>query len=332
MDRKTMRAAAVVGALAASAILQAGAAKAQSFEDDLRKQLRKAVRDSGAGDQLQALSAFGALPGISAATFFVGNAYDGSTIDRLILPLSKQFDGVDLLGGHPYAEVTFGYTRLAQKGDVFEGDPLLDATLKSRISTFSAIAGLGMGFELAEGLTLRPMGLMGYVRIEDDGRYVGTGAPILQPVSDGLLTNFTVDELIYGLALEAEYETSFGGDLNLTANARYNQLWGSTLNSSDSALEGSAIFGVLTATATVDGPTGLSLLGRELRWIGFAANSTFPGSASRAIDVSWFFELGAGIELVDREVVDGVEGVSLRGSWVVGDNVTGFSVAAQLEF
>jgi hypothetical protein len=31
-------------------------------------------------------------------------------------------------------------------------------------------------------------------------------------------------------------------------------------------------------------------------------------------------------------VVAGIEGVSLRASYITGDNVTGFSIGAQLEF
>jgi hypothetical protein len=50
------------------------------------------------------------------------------------------------------------------------------------------------------------------------------------------------------------------------------------------------------------------------------------------LGLDYFFELGGGLEIVDRDVVAGIEGVSLRASQITGDGVTGFPPGAQLEF
>ena len=109
-------------------------------------------------------------------------------------------------------------------------------------------------------------------------------------------------------------------------------LWGTTLDASDDALEGASDFGVFTAAATLDGPLPITAFGRELRWLAFATHSRFPGLSGDALGFDYFFELGGGLEIVDREVVAGIEGISLRASYITGDNVTGFSVGAHIEF
>jgi hypothetical protein len=97
------------------------------------------------------------------------------------------------------------------------------------------------------------------------------------PGISGAHFNYSVDELLYGAALELNYKHALAGDIDVQGKLRYNQLFAETLDASDPALEGNGNFGVLTAFVQFDGPTPAKLFGRDLRWIGFAANSTFVG-------------------------------------------------------
>lgn len=318
-------------ALAAVACLSPGAALAQSGLEDVRDRVRELVRGDGLGDQLLGLSGFAALPGVSAARFDAEPS-DGSDtqINRLILPLARQFQGWHLLGGAPYLEGTLGYTRMTQSGTLDRGEAQ-ETRIDSSVTAFSALAGAGLGYELFPGLMLRPLALLGYAHLDNDTDFDGPGAEVLAPVLDDILANFTADELLYGAALAVEAERPAGA-LDLGLSLRYNHLWGVTLRASDEALDGSSNFGVFTAAATVAGPLPATALGHELRWLAFASNSSFPGLSGDALGFDYFFELGGGLEIVDRGVLPGIEGLSLRASYIFGDHVTGFSAGAHLEF
>lgn len=313
--------------LAVAASLPALPAAAQTV-DEIRDLVRDLVRESDLGGQLQSLSGFAALPGISAARFDVA---DDTDIVRLILPLSHQFAGPRLFGAAPYVEATFGYSKVEQRvriDDIEAAPTRIDRDLTS----LSAMSGFGVGFTVFPRTTLRPIVLVGYAHLEDDADFSGPDAELIEQLADGIFLNFNAQELLYGGALEIVHGHDLGRGLNLETNARYNHLWGATLASSDDALEGNSDFGVFTAAATLDGPLPAALLGRDLRWLAFVTHSRFPGDSSDALGFDYFFELGGGLEIVDRGVVAGIEGVSLRASYITGDGVTGFSLGAQLEF
>lgn len=318
-------------ALVAVACLSPAAAVAQSGLEEVRDRVRELVRGDGLGDQLLGLSGFAALPGVSAARFDTEPADGPDTeINRLILPLARQLQGRHLLGGAPYLEGTFGYTRMTQSGALDRG-AAQKLRIRGSVTTFSVLAGAGLGYELPPGLTLRPLALLGYAHLDNDTDFDGPGAEILGPVLDDIVANFTADELLYGAALAVEAERPAGA-LDLGLSLRYNHLWGTTLRASDDALDGSSSFGVFTAAATVAGPLPATAFGHELRWLAFASNSSFPGLSGDALGFDYFFELGGGLEIVDRGVMPGVEGLSLRASYLFGDHVTGVSVGAHLEF
>jgi len=317
--------------MVAATCLPGAPATAQSSLEEVRDRVRDLTRGTGLGDQLLGLSGFAALPGISAATFDV-NGGSGSNTDivRLIVPLAKQLDGPTLLGGAPYLEGTLGYSKMSQSGNIDPGGAL-ETRINESVTALSALAGVGLGFEFLPGVTLRPIALLGYAHLDNDTDFDGRGAGALEPVLDDILANFTADELLYGAALEIEGEQPMSA-LNLGLNARYNHLWGSTLRASDDALQGSSNFGVFTAAATLDGPLSATPFGRDLRWLVFATNSSFPGLSGDALGFDYFFELGGGLEIVDRDIVPGIEGLSLRASYIRGDHVTGFSLGAHVEF
>lgn len=318
--------------IAAALLVPFAGAAAQTTPDELRELVRSLVRQTGLGEQFQGLSTFTALPGISAARFEPDPA--GSTesrIDRLVLPLSHQFTTPRLLAGAPYLEATLGYSRFSES---FELDPTEDTGTRIRrdLDLFSGLVGAGWGFALGERTFLRPMALLGYSYLSDDADFDGRDSEQLEDILDGILLNINAHELLYGAALSLDHAQPLPAGLGLTTSLRYNHLWARTLSASDDALDGSGDFGVLTAAGTLDGPLHLAIAGRDLRWLAFVTHSRFPGSSGDALGFDYFYEVGGGLRIVDRDVVAGVDGLSLRASYVTGDDVTGFSIGAQLEF
>jgi hypothetical protein len=307
--------------------------RAQSF-DALRSLLSDDARSQGFGSKVQGLAGFGAVPGISGAHFKVDSsgAADDTDLSRMNFPLSYDFKQVGGLQQDLHTELALGWlSGSTDYRNLLPGTPF-NSDVSSDLSALSAVGGLGLVFPLTDELTLTPMVLLGYSRVEDDSTFSGPGAATLDGLTRQILFNYSVDELLYGAALELNYKHALAGDIDVQGKLRYNQLFADTLDASDPALEGNGNFGVLTAFVQFDGPTPAKLFGRDLRWIGFAANSTFFGDSADALGFDYFFELGGGIELVDRTVLKGVEGVSLRGSALLGNGVTGWSIGAQLEF
>ena len=327
--RRALRRAAVIAAAVAA---HAAQVEAQTSRDDLRDLVRSLVQQSGLGEQVQGISTFAALPGISAARFDPDpQGTIQSQIDRLILPLAHQFAGPRLLGGAPYLEATFGYSQFSESFDTALADDA-PTRVDRDLRLLSALAGAGWGFALAERTILRPTALLGYSFVSDDTNLKGPDSEELEEVLDGILLNIHAHELLYGAALGLEHAQPLPAGLGLTASARYSHLWGHTLDASDEALDGAGNFGVFTAATTLDGPLGLTLGGRDLRWLTFVTHSRFPGNSGDAIGFDYFYELGGGLKLVDRDVVAGLDGFSLRASYITGDDVTGFSLGAKLEF
>ena len=302
--------------------------------DALRNLLSDNARSRGLGSMVQGLAGFGAVPGISGANFDVDStgAVTDSDLSRMNFPLAHDFKQVGGLKQDLHTELALGWLtgstdfRNLQPGTPFNSD------VSSDLSAMSIVGGVGLGFPLTDELTLTPMALLGYSHVEDDSTFSGPGAAALDGLTREILFNYSVDELLYGAALELKYAHSLAGDIDLQAKLRYNQLFAETLDASNDALEGSGNFGVLTAFIQFDGPTPAKLFGRDLRWIGFAANSTFVGDAADGLGFDYFFELGGGIELVEPNILQGVEGFSVRGSALIGNGVTGWSLGAQLEF
>jgi hypothetical protein len=309
-------------------------AAAQGLDvDALRELLRISARATHLGDAFQSLSLINAAPGITAAHFSVDDPsdhYGDYSLDVLKLPLRREFDAA--VWGRPlFTELTLGWTRADQTlGLAINSPDVTEADV--RIDTLTALAGVGISFPVSENWVIRPIVNLGYSRITDDATTRGPDAALLEEAAQGILFDVSIDSLLYGAALELEYADSFSNDVNLDARIRYQHLWDDVQSASDPALESSQDFGVFTARAEADGPTAARAFGRELRWIGFSSLTWLPGEQTDDLGFDWFAELGGGIELVDREAVRGVEGLSLRGSLLAGNNVTGWTLGLSLEF
>ncbi len=312
-----------VAAMVWGGLLWSPAVSAQVSDSD--------ARDLGRG--LQALSIFNATPGISAASFYVGNDIgDDATINSYKFAPSHTFDPV--YGIKPYVEGTAGYLDYSFEDD-FPNGLGQNNHVKLDYNTISFLAGVGVEVDVFEGTVIRPIFLAGYSRIWDGSSVSGPNANEIRRNGDGLLFDAWLNTALVGGAIEVEHEGHFDpqSDINYTANIRYDQFYANTVSASNSAMEGSSTFGIMTALAEFDGPVwGVSLFDRELRWIGFATNTFLPAQTGDQLGFSYFFEVGGGLELVDRSVIDGLEGVSLRSSVLFGDNVYGWTAGLSLEF
>ena len=285
--------------------------------DQARATLSAKAGESGFGTAIQGVSAFGAVP----------------TMSRLNLPLSHVFDNITMGGAALYTELSLGYLKSSSDyNNLLHGSPL-ETDVDSTIKSFSLIPGIGLAVPLGEKFVFTPIVMVGWTRTEDDSSFAGRGAGTIEDATRGILFNFHTEDLLYGAALNLDYKDKMGADIDVEANLRFNQLFADTLSSTDSALDGTSNLGVLTGFLQFDGPTPFTVFDRGIRWIAFTGASSFFQDAPTGLGFDYFAELGGGIELVDKSIIKGVEGVSVRSSVIAGDNgLTGWSLGAQLEF
>lgn len=322
--------AAALAVLAGAAALAPPAAAQSEFVAELDRILTEEARRNDLGNAFQSLTIFGATPGITAAVFNVEE--DGETLDLSSYKVSPSHSFEPVFGVRPYVEATLGYLNTDQTVG-FDIIPDAPTRAKIDVDTFTALGGAGVEIDLFAGTVARPIVLIGYSRTTSDARIRGPFAEEIDAAGRGVLFDVSINSLLVGGALELAHDSTLDGDIGLAATVRYNHLFDSVLSASDPVLESDGDFGVFTGGIEVDGPLeGATLFGRELRWIGFASSTWLPGEQSDALGFAYFFELGAGLELVDRTVIGGVEGLSLRGSFIVGENVTGWSAGFAIEF
>ncbi len=336
---RQMRAAWTLVATAVLALMvlsSAATAQNSSVVDDLRQEFRNEAERSKLGRSFQALSVFNITPGISAASYYVDNDdpnSDVTTIDSYKFSPSHTFDPIH--GIKPYVEATVGFLNSEASGQVFV-DPNTPTDVSFDIKTIAFLGGGGVEIDIVENTVVRPILLAGYSRIWDSDSISGPGADVLEEAGKGILFDAWLNTFLVGGAVELEHWGSSNPvhDINYTAKIRFNQLYANTYSASDSSLEGGGTFGILTAGAEVDGPLwGVTLLDHEVRWIGFATNTYLPNDQeSDALGFDYFFEVGGGLEFVDRTVVSGLEGVSVRSSVLFGNNVYGWTAGLSLEF
>ncbi|GEO36399.1 hypothetical protein SAE02_05470 [Skermanella aerolata] len=316
-------------AVVATILLCNAPAIAQVTGPQLRDIIKSAAVTSDLASAFQALTIFGATPGISTARLHVDEAGPDGRFSSYKLAPSYAFAS-EVPGIRPYVEMTVGYLNNTQSSSLAVNAPVQTA-IDLDIDTFTALGGGGLEIDIAEGTVLRPILLAGYSRTSGGGVTNGPEGDLIREAGSGIFFDVVSNNFLIGGALALDHARTLGEDANLKLSLRYNQLLDRSFDASADELEGINSYGVLTGSARIDGPLPVTLAGRSLRWIGFASNTFLPGS-KRDLGFSFFFELGGGVEIVDPSIVEGVEGISLRTSAIAGDGVYGWSIGLAMEF
>lgn len=286
------------------------------------------------GSFVQAVSGPFSLPGVASASFQVsrGALLGEGDFTRVALPLSRSFKKLKFGGITPYAEMTLSYTNQKQNEFWMEGTTM-QMMVSHDIKTTSVLSGLGAGFEPVKGGVIRPIILLGWTRIKDNSDPTTTMGRMFQAEVGNNLFDWNVEQLQFGLAIETEYKTKIGKDVNVLSGIRATQLRIKTHSTSTPGLEASNNFTSISGNIEFDGPTSLSLFGRDVRWQTFAGATSFDKDTGRALSFNWLGETGAGIVLMNRKQnIPFVEGLGLRGSLILGDGIKGLAVGISAIF
>jgi hypothetical protein len=329
------------------------AAAAQSL-DDLRDAVRDAVETENSVAVFQAISIFGASPGISGASYtFKDDDPDASTTDINVIKLPIAMDlkppeqcaaavrntsdevpdeDADDPAWHcvkPYVELSLSYVNAEEQFNIPDiGDVAVDFDL----DIFSALAGAGFSIPLQKGTVFRPIFLLGYSHIADDTDISGDDGAVVAALVDGIALNIEIDSLLIGAAAELQHQHRIASNTDLDATIRYNHVISEVVSASDEALEKSNDFGILTAEAEINRKIGWEVFSRDVHAVGSLGGSFLLGEQGRQFDTDFYTEFGAGVEIKDDSLVQGVEGLQLFGRYILGPDVTGYKIGAKLTF
>ena len=287
------------------------------------------TQSEGLGRAFQTFSIFGGTPGIAAARY-----YSNFDLNSFQLPISHSFDPIEggfLSGVAPYAEITLGYLTGSQTFPL-TSDGNSPTSVKLSFNAWSALAGGGIDVPLGSGFKIRPIVLAGYSYVGGDAQFYGPNSVLARSQVSGILSDASLNSVLLGGALEVIYETPLRGDMNLRAQARYNELVALVTGASSNALQDSGTFGVANASVTLTGPTGWHIANNAVRWLGYAKGTWLPETNPSVLGFNAFAEVGGGLQIIAPGVIRGVQGATVRASAIAGPGVTGWLVSAALNF
>ncbi len=315
--------------VAVAAVLAASLLPVDAAAQSVRDQFRAAAKADNIGRAFQTFNVFSGTPGISTAKY-----YSDVDLNSYKLPLSHSFAPLGWQGPlgnvSPYVELTLGYLDANQNGVV--DTPFGSGVAKLNFNSFTGLAGAGLDIPLSDTLRLRPILLGGYTQLTGGAHYNGPGQGFFFDVTHGIITDVHINSAILGGAMELIYNRTIWTDVRLRARVRYNQLVTIVTDASDTSLDDTGNFGVATGGAELNGPTGMKLFGRDLRWLGFIHATWLLNTPKSVLGFNSFVELGGGVQFVDNETIPGIQGLILRASAIVGPGVDGWSVGLSLAF
>jgi hypothetical protein len=287
------------------------------------------VQSTNLGRAFEAFSVFGGTPGIAAAQY-----YSAFQLNNFQLPITHTFEPID--GGHfanvaPYAELTLDYLT-GDQTFALTPSPTTPSSVKMSFDSWSALAGAGLEFRFGDHFRLRPIFLAGYAHVGSDATFAGPNSAFFRTAVSGVLSDAALNTVLVGGALELVYDTTFPGDLTLTARVRYNELAAIVASATDPSLKQNGSFGVATAGATMDGPTDWRVAARAVRWLGYVNGTWMPNTNRSLLGFNSFAEIGGGLRLIAPDVIRSVQGGTVRASAIVGPGVTGWLLSAALDF
>jgi hypothetical protein len=287
------------------------------------------------GSFIQAVSGPFSLPGVTSASFQAsrGKLLGQGDFTRLTLPFSSSFEDHQIGGFTPYAEATLSYTDQKQD-ELWMEDTPMKMVVRHNIKTTSIMTGFGAGFELDEGLVVRPLVLLGWSRINDNSDPITDTEMVdmFQNLVGNDLFDWTVEQLQSGPAIEIEYITTTENDVDVSTGISATRLHIKTLSTSTSGLEASNSYTSISGNIELDGPTSSSLYGRDVRWQAFAGASAFDKNTREALSFDWVGEIGGGVLMDSKQDISFVESLGVKGSVIVGDGIDGWTIGLNATF
>ncbi|MBW2697999.1 MAG: hypothetical protein JRE70_16075 [Deltaproteobacteria bacterium] len=311
----------------------AGAARAQVLDpgDAISRISARDITES-----LVSLNNFTASPGIEGSNLStdLGDGQPNLEYGRfsIQIPISIQ---TRLSWLNVYTEIGYGSLFVDDK---FFARTLAGETLAifSERQVDSGRLGLGVEWRPTTGWQIAPYLAASVSGLSSKTRFAGGNFDpgSISPVEQVLLSDWSAAAWSLGGVLDVKYLRWFGVERNrLDLQARYAISWTETFNESLRILDTSDLRNTLVFEALWRSITDVRVFKKRLSWNVFANSTSFPGQDKDDLGFTYYFGLGAGVDLYIPERLWGKIGrnfIGIRGSAIVGDDVRGWSIVLSL--
>lgn len=296
---------------------------------DAREQFKHALKASNISAVYAGMINFESEPDVSSSTLKIDSGLlEDDEINLTKLPLRHEFD-LTHQGWKPFVQATLGKFKYTQKASLLD-DP--NETLDSRWKSYSATIGGGVRIPLGHGFSILPAIDGGYASLKNDGDYAGPiSTGLLQPLLDGILTNWSADAWLANGHLALKYEGAVG-KFDVDAKASYTYSHIESYRTSDPVLDFSENMGTVSFKLDATYPLNASLGGYPLGLIGHIGNSSFVGPNRDTLGFDSVYEVGLSLEVDISQHDLPVKKLSLGGEYLWGDDVRGWSILFNYRF
>ncbi|MBI4800356.1 MAG: hypothetical protein HY794_16820 [Desulfarculus sp.] len=268
-----------------------------------------------------------ASPDISSASYRLDN---GVAFNTLKLPYYREFALPDREWSL-FAGINLSYLKATSHAET----PVSDQDRLAVNVTWRGYSGLteaGARFPLGHGLTLSPSLGAGLAQLRNQTEYLNQfSKENFAPIYRGITNNFSLDAAQALAALSLAWRAQWAG-LDLACNLRYAHTYMKTIRTSDAAQEFQVHLDNLSARASLSGPLGLNLGRYPLGWKAFVGNVTLLGPGDEDLGFSHYFEGGLGLSLDLSPAAWPLTGLSLGGSLITGDGISGYAINLGYDF
>lgn len=314
----------------APALVLALPCAAQSLED-LRRDLRQRLGEVHFAQALGGLVLASDELELSGAKFDFHDESDTELV-ALVLPFQRTLRPFADERFGLYLEGAVGHARATQRSsDLYSGRlPGFETAVDTDWSTYSALVGVGLSYDLTPTLQVSAIGDLGLAYLSNDADYSGPGAAVTAAIADGIAFNWDALASCHGTAARVDWSCPLDDERELELIARYDLRWTDTLSSDDPAQDFATRLQWLTLRGDVTGPTGIELLGGQLGWRGILGYRAFlEGDLFGAED---FFQIGGALELAEQQALPLLGGMSLSAGIFVGAELSGWIVGFNVSF
>jgi hypothetical protein len=294
----------------------------------LPEQIRPVVESARLGTGYAQLINLSATPDVSAASYRIDTDGSSPTLDVLRLPYQARWlalsPDADL-----YWKVAGGYLKF--KDDFpFDPSPSVSGSIGSKWSAYSVTGGLLAKLRLGHSFTLEPALDFGVARLDNQASYAGA-ATALQPFLDGLMFNWETSAWLTTPSLALEWSAAEATG-KATVRGHVARSWVSSFDATDPVQEFNETANICSIRAEYVMPSDLRAFGRPLGWVVYGGYAGFFGANRNALGFTSVAEIGAGLEVPVSPDRQDSERVRLAAGYLVGADVTGWTVGVSLGY
>lgn len=304
----------------------------QSDIDEFRKLLSELLQQGDFANFLAGVLNVTISPDIAAANYDVTNDDgDDRQMSTFKIPLGTVFD-LPKPGWKLVLSGNLGYLHAKDEVTAILPDYNVDTNFDIKWTAYTAQGGLGLKVPITESVYVYPHAAVAYSYLKNDADYPNSRLKqLLAPLFEGIITDFDVQSMTYSAALGLGYKDALG-PVGLHLRGMYTYAYTDSFDQTNEVQSITEDTQTLVVRLETNGPTGLDIAGHGVRWLGLAGYTTFFGPNRDTLGFTYIAEVGAGFDINISTANVFLERIGLKGSYLFGDDMTGWQIGIVYDF